>query len=261
MKKPDLSRFIKNADTIVTKHGPAIFMGLGVAFGIASTVLAVKETPKALRLIEEKKAELELSTDESLTPMETVKTCWKCYIPAVAAGTFSVICLASSHSVHTKRNAALITAYKISETALTEYREKVVETIGEKKEQMVRDGLAKDKIEKNPVSKNQVIITGKGNTLCYDPLSGQYFHSDIDLIRKAENKLNKKMLNEEYISLNDFYDEVGLKATDLGDTLGWSIGKDGMIEIYFSSQIADDETPCIVINFEKPPRYDYSKFA
>lgn len=58
--------------------------------------------------------------------------------------------------MHAKRTAALATAYKLSETALTEYKEKVVETIGEKKEQLVRDKIDKDHIDKDPVSKKRL---------------------------------------------------------------------------------------------------------
>lgn len=84
------------------------------------------------------------------------------------------------------------------------YQEKVVETIGEKKEQQIRDEVAKEQVAKNPVSKNEVIITGGGETLCYDSLSGRYFKSDIEKLRKAVNELNHTMVNDMCASLNDY---------------------------------------------------------
>ena len=42
----------------------------------------------------------------------------------------------------------------------------MVETIGEKKEQTVRDAVAKERLEKNPVENKEVIVTAKGDTLC-----------------------------------------------------------------------------------------------
>ena len=155
-----------------------------------------------------------------------------------------------------RRRAALVTAYTLSESALKEYQEKVVEAIGEKKEQAIRDSIAKDKVTKNPVSNHEVIITEKGNTLCYDTLSGRYFKSDRDKIDKAINELNRRMRDEMYISLNDFYYEIGLNSIDLGDLLGWNIDN-GYIEPTFSYQGADDGTPCLAISYLVEPRYDY----
>ena len=257
MDNSKMKAFFKNAQSKVSKHTPEILIGVGIAGMITTTVLAVKETPKALKLIEDKK---KLEQKDELTPVEVVKTTWKCYIPAVTTGVLSTACLIGASSVSARRNATLATAYKLSETALTEYREKVVETIGEKKEKTVRDKVAEEKVKKNPVSKNEVLVTEKGNTLCMDALSSRYFTSDIEKIRKAENDINKRMLSESYVSLNDFYSEIGLSSMELGDDLGWNVDRDGLLEIYFTSTITDDGRPCIVMNYEVAPKYDYSKF-
>ena len=41
-----------------------------------------------------------------------------------------------------------VTAYTISETALKEYKDKAVEVVGPKKEQAIRDAVAKEQLEK-----------------------------------------------------------------------------------------------------------------
>ena len=112
---------------------------------------------------------------------------------------------------------------------------------GEKKERGVRDAIAKDKIDKNPVSNSEVYITKKGDTLCYDTISGRYFKSDIDKIKKIENELNRRLISEMYISLNEFYYELGLQCTKTGNDLGWNVGE-GLIDIRFSAQISEDNT-------------------
>lgn len=254
MKKPNVTKLMKDVKTVISKNSPGILTGLGVAGMATTAVLAVKATPKALRLMDE--AENEKGDD--LTKVEAVKACWKCYIPAVATGAVSAACIIGANSVNARRNAALATAYQLSTTALAEYKEKVVETIGEKKAQTIKEKIAKDKIEKNPVTKSDIIITEKGNTLCYDALSGRYFRSDIDKIRRVVNELNKRMLSEMYISLNEFYSELGLRGTTMGDELGWNID-DGMIELDFGSQLTEDDTPCIVVDYLVAPRYDFSK--
>lgn len=252
----NLSKMVKNVQMAMAKRSPEILTGIGIAGMITTTVLAVKATPKAMRMLE---VERDLKDDAPLTPVETVKATWKLYLPAVVTGTVSVACLIGAGSVHAKRTAALATAYKLSETALTEYRDKVVETLGEKKEQAIKEKIDKDRVEKNPVSKTEVIVTKRGNTLCYDYLSDRYFESDIDLIKKAENTLNKQMLHDMcgYVSLNEFYDELGLNRIGVGDDIGWNVER--LIDVRISSQIADDGRPCIVVGHENSPFYEYDQ--
>ena len=257
MNKAGLKRTIKSAERVLTKYSPGILTGIGIAGMIGATFMAVKATPKALYLIETKKEESEV---EELTPVETIKICWKYYIPATLTTVLSAACLIGASTVSAKRNAALATAYSISEAALREYQEKVVEVVGEKKEKAVRDAVAKDQIDRDPVTKSEVvIIDSNSNTLCYEPLSGRYFKSTIDKIKKAEIKLDRQMIQEMYVSLNDFYWEIGLDETDLGDKMGWNLSK-GYMDLSFSSQLADDGTPCAVIVYGIPPVYDYQRY-
>lgn len=256
MSKFNLTAAAKSIKGVLERHAPEILTGIGVAGMVTSTVLAVKATPKACLLINDRKDELEV---EKLPVTELVKTTWKCYIPAVVTCGASIACLVGASSVNFKRNAALATAYKLSEAALSEYKDAVIETIGEKKEQSVRDKVAEERLKKNPVSKSEVIVTGNGTTLCYDPVGNSYFKSSIQQIESAKNKLNARMLSENYVSLNDFYDELGIGPTKLGDDLGWDIYKDGLIDIAFSSRLAEDGTPCLVMDYSIAPRYEYYK--
>lgn len=258
MHKPNLANLMSNTRQFANKHSPEILTGIGIAGMITTTVLAVRATPKALELLEEKKNE---DWVDELSPLEVVKTAWKPYVPAAVTGIASVACLIGASSVNAKRNAALATAYKLSETALTEYREKVIETIGEKKEKTVRDKVAEERVKKNPVSKSEVIVTNNGTTLCFDPISARYFKSSIDKIKRAENELNKQMLHDisGYVSLNEFYDELGLDHTSVGDDLGWNV--DRLIDISFSSQLNDNGEPSVVLDYLVAPKYDFYKFS
>lgn len=254
MNKPDLSKILRSTKALVSKHSPEILTGIGIAGMITATILAVKATPKALEAIDREKQELEA---DNLTPVETVKVTWKYYIPTVVTGSASIACIIGASSVNLRRNAALATAYKLSETALTEYRDKVVETIGEKKEQTIREKIDKDHITQNPVSKNRVIVTGKGQTLCYDHISGRYFYSDIDLIKRAINDLNRHITIHMYQSLNEFYDELNLEHIGIGYDLGWNID-DGIIDPEFSSHLTEDGQPCLVLGYSVDPKYGFS---
>ena len=255
MNKQKLSRLAKSVRMAIKKHSPEILTGIGIAGMVTAAVMAVKATPKALYLLE--KAKSDESENEKHPFVEKVKITWKCYIPATVTGGVSILCLIFASSVNARRNTALATAYSLSESALKEYQQKVVETIGEQKEQAVRDAIAKDKIDCNPVSQREILLTEKGNTLCYDALSGRYFKSDIEKLKKAANLLNRQMFDEIYISLNEFYYEVGLPGIGIGDDIGWNINRDGLVDLQFSSQLADDGTPCLVVNYLVAPRYDY----
>lgn len=254
MNKPNFSAFAKAAKIAVSKHAPEILTGIGIAGMIATTVLAVKATPKACQLIREAEYENDV---RHLTPVETVKVAWKPYIPAAVTGVASVACLIGASSVNARRNAALAAAYTLSETALKEYRDKVVETVGEKKEQTIRDKVAEAQIEKNPVSKSEVVYTGKGKSLCYDPYSDRYFECDLDVIRRAANELNDRMLHQitGYASLNDFYDEINLHHTLTGDEIGWNA--EHLVKLDISSHVADDGRPALVIGHYNRPVYEY----
>lgn len=250
----NLSQVTKNVQKSLRRHAPEILTGIGVSGMIATAVMAAKATPKAMQLIQEASSQNE---ENSLTRVEKIKVAYKPYIPAIVTGAASIACIIGASSVSARRNAALVTAYTLSETALKEYKEKVIETIGEKKEKEVRDKIAKSQIEKNPLSNNEVVLTDKGNALCYDAHSGRYFKSDIETINRAVNELNRRLILENTISLNEFYYEIGLSGTYIGDRLAWSVDR-GLIEVSFSAQLAEDGvTPCVVLNFVSPPTYDY----
>lgn len=255
MSNKTMPKIVKNLVYSMKKNSSEILIGMGITGMIMSTVMAVRATPKALRSIDEQKKKMGA---DNLTVKETVVAAWTCYIPAAITGTVSAICIIGAGSINAKRRAALATVYALSESALTDYHDKVVETIGEKKEQYIRDEIAKDRVTKNPVSNNKIIVTEKGNTLCIDAISGRYFKSDIETIRRAENKLNRQMRDELFISLNEFYYEIGLDSIPIGDELGWDIDN-GYIDLQFSSQLDANGIPCLVVGYRIAPRYDYRK--
>lgn len=267
MKKPNVALIAKNVKSAAIKHSPEILTGIGIAGMITTTVLAVRATPRALELIKDDSRHNHDGDPYAYSNVEAIKSAWKCYIPAAVTGTVSVACLIGASSVSAKRNAVLATAYKLSESALTEYREKVVETIGEKKEREVRDKISQDRVTNNPVSNNTVYITGTGDTLFLEPISKRYFEFDIERLRAIINTLNERMYSDPFgdpISLSDFYDEINLKRTDISDDMGWHID-DGSIKVDFHPTICDDEhspyynKPCLAIYYVTPPKWGYDK--
>lgn len=259
MNKASFTKFIKDAQKVISKRSPEILTGLGIAGMVTTTVLAVQATPKAIRLLEEKKEELHLESDEKLKPIEVVKTAWKPYIPATVMGIASIGCLIGASSVSARRNAALATAYQLSTTALAEYKDKVVETIGEEKEKVIREKVAQDKIDNHPVKEKEVVVIGSGEVLFLEPVSMQCFKSDIESVRKILNDINYRLTSgtEEYISLSEFYDEIGLPHTAISDDIGWNLGRDGQLQADFLAAKTTDGKPCLMLDYMVKPRYDY----
>ena len=257
--KEKIGNFIKTTKGFMHKHSPEILTGIGVTGMITSTVLAVKATPKALQLIEEAKTGNDLYC-EKLPIKSVIKVAWKPYIPAAVTMVLSASCIIGASAVNTKRNAALATAYAISEKTLLTYKDKVIETIGEKKEKEIREKIAQDEIDKRQPSTQQVYITSKGNTLCMDTISGRYFKSDIDTLKKIVNELNRQMMYQNYISLDEFYNEIGLEPIKSSSRLGWNLD-DGLIELDFGTCLAENDEPCIVVDYSRLPKYDFDKLA
>lgn len=251
----NLKDFFKAIGNSTKKHSPEILIGLGITGMMSSVIVSVKQTPLAIQLLEEKKKELDV---EELAPIDILKTVWKCYLPVAIIFVFSAGMIISANVVHVKRHTAIVAAYELCEGVMREYKSKVPEAIGEKKEQTIVDAIAKDKLEEHPVpEKKEIIITGAGNTLCLDSISGRYFYSDIDKIRKIENFMNKRLIDDMYISLNELYYELGLEEIKIGDDLGWDVNK-GLIDLSFSSQLAQNEIPCLVIGYRNPPTYMFN---
>jgi hypothetical protein len=55
MGKLNLSNIAKGVRTAMKKHSPEILTGIGIAGMITTTVMVVRATPKAIKLIEEEK--------------------------------------------------------------------------------------------------------------------------------------------------------------------------------------------------------------
>lgn len=254
MKTVPLSAAFRDLGKYISRNSPSILTGLGIGLGVASTVLAVTATPKAIQLLEEKKKE---DQKEKLTVIETVRTAGVCYISSVLAAVGSICCIISASAKFSKRNAILATAYALSERDLREYRDKVKETVGEKKEKEIRGKIAKDHILNNPAEPNRVLTPNGGKTLCYDNWTGRYFMSDMETLRKCENEMNARIIKEQFVSLNELYDMLNLEPIKMGEDFGWNFDgfHDDLIHFSYFSQLDRDGNPCLVLDYDAEP-YD-----
>lgn len=243
----------KNIEKFAIANSPAILTATAVTGTITAAVLTGQASFKAARLI----AEQEEADQAILETKEKVELVWTLYIPAVTIGITTVGAIVMANQIGTRRTAAMAAAYSVSEKAFGEYREKVVTKLGEKKEQGVRDEIAQDRVTANPPSQQQIVMIGDGDVLCYDQFSGRYFKSSMENLKQAQNEMNLQIINENYASLNDFYDQVGLDTIEIGDEFGWS--SDNKVDLRFSTTFSTDQRPCIAIDYTTSPHQHYSK--
>lgn len=236
-------KFISNVKKFISKNSTNILTCISVCGLVSTSIFVCKGTVKAVRVVDE----LNLKD-----PKDILKETYKFYIPAATMGFITSVCIVSSNSINHKRNAALASLYSISENSLKRYQNKVIDEIGKNKEQKIRDEVAKEIIEN---TNEKTIECSKGNVLCFDVVSGRYFESNLESLRRIENKLNHDLISDMWISLNDLYYELNLKGVKYGDYMGWDVDK--MIEFDFSTQLTEEGVPCVIIDYDVYPKYDF----
>ena len=252
-------------DKVDTKR-PEIFTGLGIILGVSAAIKACKATPEALKLIDDAKKAKEQEADDQesaeLSVYETVQAGIKPYIPSLLMGAGSVALILCANHINFKRTAALSTAYKLSEKALLDYKDAVIETVGEKKAEEVRKRVAVKQVENNQPDKRKILVVGNGGVWCLESFTGRYFQTDVESIRHAENEINKILLRDGNASYNELCTELRIEPTKIGNELGWNQGRleRGLLEFYHdTTDITPDGKPCLVLTYSKTPEYGYSK--
>lgn len=230
----------KNVSNLLKRNAPDILLTSGVVCMIGGGILAVKKTPKAVKILEKNKDEDKIEKAKLVAPL---------YLPSVLLAGVGITQIICSRNMTNKKIAAMATAYTVSETAFKTYKEKVKTIVDEDKYEDIKREVALDKMQKDPVSKKEVIIQPKGDVLMYDSSSGRYFKGNMDDINHAVNILNKRMMSDMTISLNEFYGEIGLDPIKIGTNIGWDVEK-SLIEVDTSATIADNGEPCIVLDYD-----------
>jgi hypothetical protein len=237
-----LSVLVKRVGHSLQANSPAILTALGVSGTITTAYLAAQAG------MDHQRKRFAMAPER--TAREEAELVWKIYIPPAMSAAVTIGCIIGATKVSSRRTAAITAAYSIGEKAFTEYKEKVIEKMGENKEQAVRDEIAQDRIKENPPS--TVFIASGSNVLCCELYTGRYFESDMETLRKAQNVINDKLNRDMYASLSDFYYIIGIPQTSYSSDIGWTTGK--LMEMQFSTVMSEDDRPCLAFeyNYVKP---------
>lgn len=241
----------------IIKQSPIILAGAAVA-GVATTgVLSVRAGIRANEIIKEK----ELEKGDALTTKEKVEATWKIFVTPVVSGVLTTGAIVAGTTISQKRQTALAGLYALSETALKEYQDKVEEKYGSKEAQSIKDEINSTQLTKVGPPPWDDSALPAGEVLCYDKLTGRYFHSSVQKLKMAEAQLNSGIYSGDMCaSLNELYsliDEEQLPSCSLGDEVGWNISSP--CQLYFTSSLTSDMRPCLVMDFVhgNEPNYRY----
>lgn len=256
MNLQSFSKFFDDAAKYAKVHKPALLQGIGIGGMLAGSLWLGYSTVKAVRLVDKKREEL---GRDDLTAQEYVETCWKVYLPPVVIESLSAVCLIESLKESNKRNAALTTAYTFSENAMRLYKDKVIETVGEKKEQEIRDKVADEQLKEARPAPNLVNMVGPGEILCYEPITKQVFITNINKPQRIANELNADMISgQDSMGINDLCIAFGIKPDPNFDDVGWNViknGRRGLISVSFGHMIEDKGA--LVLCYDNPPYTNY----
>lgn len=255
--KLNFKQIFVSAKKFVHANTPSIMIGAGVISMGAAIISAARSTPLALDCLDEKADELDVMPCD-LTRKERFQATWRCYLPATIFALTGIASIAGGHIIQIRRTIAIASAAALTEQAFAEYKAFAAEQLGEAGVTAVREKLADKEIEKNA---NRLSDTetcpSTGAVRCLEPYSGRFFWSDANSIERAVNAANRILLEEGSLSLNEFYDELGLDHIPPGEAIGWNYYRDQLIKIHFTARLAEGTKPVLVFDYDTRPSTNF----
>jgi hypothetical protein len=236
----------------VIDNSPTLLTAFGVTGTLATAYLTGKATFKAAAILREEEEARVLMEKQPPPPTkkEQVKLVWKCYIPPALSVATTVGCIVAANTISMSRAAAMAAAYTLADKNFGEYKDKVKEVLGEKKEGEIRSAVAQDAVNNTPMI--NVERGHGGSTMCLDKWTGRFFTSDMQSIRAAENDINKGLYrgNDRVVTLGDFYNALGLSIPKCAEEIGWNA--DSPVDLTFDTVVREGQ-PVLVMDFANTP--------
>jgi len=250
--------FAVKTEKFIADNSPAILSGLAVAGAVTTAYLAGKASFRfaelSANLVDQDGSRIHLDARGKWEFLMEERL-WELYIPAVGTGLATVTCIILSNRISNRRAAAVAAAYSLTERAFTQYREKIIEKMGDHREELARAEIVQDQV--NLIPPNEALFEGSESALCRDAFTGRYFLCDMETLRKAQNDINYRLIHDYYVSLSDFYDLIGLEHTSMSDDVGWNVDK--MLDLKFVAVMTPMGRPCISVDFTAVPIRGYDR--
>ena len=260
-----MNSFLSSSNLFIKRNGSTILTCIGGVGVLATTVLAVKATPKAIKLLDESKKE----KGDDLTKLEKIKVAGTTYIPTIITGVATIACIFGANALNKKQQAAIMSAYALLDSSYKEYTQKVKELYGEETHQNIINAIAAEKAENvgvqapGFVNDNHLYLDDKcgEERLFYDEYGKRFFQSTLEQVISAEYHLNRNYVLRGYTVLNELYGFLGLEPTKYGSEIGWAISDDGTFWIDFNHrEIEVEGIECIVIEMPFGPSLEWKEY-
>ena len=246
--KSSVTLFFGKSKFWLKKNSPTLLMIGGIVMAGTSVVTACKATMKLNDIIKPANEKLskireDMHDDNKLANGEyTVKQgqidllktylvtsgqLVKLYALPVVTFSLSVASLLTSHKIMKNRNLELAAAYTLIKNGYDNYRDRVRAKLGEKIEDEIYRDVRKEKItevdENGKEVKKEVVQSHMNENSDYSILfdSGspgweKNAQLNLDYLIMKCSYLNKKLITQGYLFLQDVYDELGYDIADLG---------------------------------------------
>ena len=251
--KEALVKYGKKIAFELAKHKGDMLIGISVGSFTGAFVMSFQAGMRLKELIDQQ-AFWDASTGEKVKMLVPIVG------PSLATYLVGVLCLFAGLSEKERRNATLGLLLSTSQEDLKAFEEKAIEKFGERKVEDIHDEINKEKVANNPPTEGNIIFTGHGNYLFYDDLTGQWFRSTIETVRRVILDLNEEIDNGNDVSVSDWCDRHDIPEGKLSWEYGWSKLATGKIDVRFTSCISPDGEPAIVIEHKNEPSPKYDKY-
>lgn len=220
-------KFPKSIISWFQKNGSTVLTCLGAGGMVATVIFAVKATPKAQeKIINARRDKAEGQTNDiselpKLTVPETVKVCWKDYLPMAATGTATLLCIFGANVLDRKQQASMTIAYAALERLFAEYRKKVIALEGEQ-----LDRAAFDAIEMEWHDEDDGNPPWDAVQTFYIDGYPRFFESTMEKVMTAEYCLNRNFVLRENATFEEFLTFLGVDTVNEAPTkypkgFGW----------------------------------------
>jgi len=267
MNKEALLIKTARAQLLVKKHSPELLLAGGIVGVVGGTVLACKATLKAPAIIDEAKAmlnaidlianaenaeaeeekhsEREVQKAKVIVALRSGFDLTRLYAPAIVVLGVSIGMLVGSNRILSRRNVALIGAYKAVDEAFKRYRGRVRAELGDDVDAYFR--------YKKPRKGGMQVLDDKKKSIKFEEednidLPGElhdgdermgmpsqyaiFFDSDSPqwrtdmtynefFLKAQQNYANQMLQTRGHLFLNEVYDGLGVERSKAGAVVGW----------------------------------------
>jgi hypothetical protein len=271
---------------LLKKYSPEILTTIGVVGVVGTAVLASRATLKLEPIIEKFNTERGMADYEaeeeilqtgtydrkqhakamSKVYLDTGVELTKLYGPTISVGVTSIVCILAAHGIMQKRAVALAAAYKALESTFVEYRKRVVDAIGENKEEDIRLGRKTVEVTDENGKTKKVTTTDPQGLSPYAKFFDEYSENwsktpeyNFLFLKAQQNYANDLLHSRGHVFLNEVYDMLGIPRTQAGQVVGWVISKDGDNFVDFGMyDHASDSAHAFINGYERSILLDFN---